>query len=332
MKLSHLLPVLLFPVIAHAHGPGMANDFGGKRVLLIGIDGCRADAVKKLTGSGRAPNLNALIQGGTVTWNGYAGGEAGSETEQSTSSGPGWTTILTGTWRDHHGVADNRFAHNRIAQWPHFMLRLKQSAPKAWTASFCDWPEIHRFIVADSREEGRDFLNFEFLATPDPANKNRDYALRDAELTARAVEHLGAANPDAMFVYFGQVDEVGHAAADANGQFSPDNEPYLTAIEQVDKHIGSVLSAVQARPRFAEEDWLILATTDHGGRGTSHGGQSPEERTIWMIANGGSAPHGKVLTGPVPQAAIAPTVFRHLGVPAKPEWDWAAQPFALSEK
>ncbi len=42
--------------IALAHGPGKGNDFGGRRVLFIGIDGCRADslAAAKRTGAHRA--------------------------------------------------------------------------------------------------------------------------------------------------------------------------------------------------------------------------------------------------------------------------------------
>jgi hypothetical protein len=87
-----------------------------------------------------------------------------------------------------------------------------------------------------------------------------------------------------------------------------------------------VLTALRARPKYADEKWLILATTDHGGRGKNHGGQTPEERTIWMIASGGDAPRGVVLPGPVPQTAIVPTAFLHLGLTAPAEW---TTPFAL---
>ena len=39
---------------ADASGPGKENDFAGRRVLLIGIDGCRADALRAAMGSGKA--------------------------------------------------------------------------------------------------------------------------------------------------------------------------------------------------------------------------------------------------------------------------------------
>jgi predicted AlkP superfamily pyrophosphatase or phosphodiesterase len=327
MKFFALL--LATATVAFAHGPGKEGAFEGRRVLLIGIDGCRSDALKKAVDGGRAPNLAGLIKAGTVTWTAYTGGEPGGELLQDTVSGPGWTTILTGVWRDRHGVADNLFRLNRIAQNPHLFRRLKDANPKAWVGSLCDWPEIHNYIVGASQRGPKDFMDFLATGIPDPARKGTDYAEKDAALTAHAVGKLRDLNPDALFMYFGNVDEMGHGAAHKDGRFSPDNEHYLGAIAAVDKHVGELLVAIRARPRFVEENWLVLAMTDHGGTGTSHGKQSPEERTIWMIASGGDAPRGKVIEGATPQTAIAPTVFRHLGLPAPKEW---TVPFALPGK
>jgi hypothetical protein len=245
-------------------------------------------------------------------------------------SGPGWSTIFTGVWLEKHGVADNRFVRHRLAQWPHFCRHLKDAHPFAWTASLCDWPPISRFIVNEGRGEWHEIVDFDFVATPELLAKGGDYARRDVEVTARALEHLRISDPDFMFVYYGNVDEVGHGAGNMQGEFSPDNAAYMAAITRVDQHVAEVLAAVQARPKLAEESWLVLVTTDHGGRLESHGGQSPEERTIWMIASGGGAPPGKVVPGPIPQTVIAPTVFAYLGVPILPEWGWEAEPFAIS--
>lgn len=326
----HILALLLLvAAAAYAHGPGAANDFGGRRILLIGIDGTRADAVQRLVAAGRAPHLKSLIATGAVTWNGYAGGEPGAAVLQDTNSGPGWASVLTGVWREQHGVADNRFRTHRIAEHPHFMRLLKAARPSAWVASLCDWPEIHYHIAGASQQDGCAFLDYQVTAVPEPTRKGTDYGELDTMLTARAVAQLRDANPDALFMYFGNVDETGHAMADQAGRFSPDNEPYLAALAHVDSQIGELLAALRARPKYAGEKWLILATTDHGGRGTTHGGQSPEERTIWMVANGGDVPRGVVIPGPVPQTAIAPTIFRHLGVAAPAAW--TARPFALPD-
>ena len=311
---------------AFASGPGRENDFGGRRVLLIGIDGCRADALRAAMDSGKAPALRKLAEEGCADWSVFAGGELGGATEQATSSGPGWSTILTGVWRNKHGVSSNKFEQHRIAEFPHFMRRIKDAKPSAWCGSLVDWPEIQHFIAEPSRKGGREFLDEKFMLSPDPAKKAHDWPELDAAIRDRAAALLRGQNPDALFVYFGQVDETGHAALDAAGKFSPDNAPYLDAIGRVDALTGDVLAALRARPHFAEEDWLILVTTDHGGTGTSHGKQSPEERNIWLLANGAQFRGGAVLTQKCGHSVVPPTVFQHLGLTIDPAWGWEEKP------
>lgn len=327
MKTIALLLALL-AASAFGAGPGKENDFGGRRVLLVGIDGCRADALRAAMEQGLAPNMKQLAGQGIFTTQLFAGGEVGGATEQATSSGPGWSTILTGVWRNKHRVKDNRFGGHRLAAFPHFMRRLKELKPGAWCASFCDWPEIHDFIADASRSEGAEFLNFKYTAPHDPRRKHQDWPLLDLAVRDAATAHLREADPDAMFVYFGQVDEIGHAVADPQGTFSPDNAPYLRGINTVDGLIGDLLAAIRKRPKFADERWLVLLTTDHGGRGTSHGGQSPEERTIWLLADASDLSR-TLAEGSIGQNAIAHLVFRHLQLAPQPAWNW--EPVSFSD-
>ncbi len=71
-----------------------------------------------------------------------------------------------------------------------------------------------------------------------------------------------------MFLHYSQVDGAGRAVA------SPSDPVYLASIGKVDALVGQVLDAVRQRPQFAEEDWLTIMVTDHGGNGTAHGGQT----------------------------------------------------------
>jgi hypothetical protein len=115
-----------------------------------------------------------------------------------------------------------------------------------------------------------------------------------APTAAAAVTALGNDNLDALFVYFDAVDLAGHASG-----FNPSNPSYMAAIEGVDGHIGTVLNALYARPNYAQEDWLILVITDHGGIGTGHGGGTDVERHIWWIGSG-SAIDNQTITGADP--------------------------------
>jgi|GEM_PF-2843176 len=40
-----------------------------------------------------------------------------------------------------------------------------------------------------------------------------------------------------------------------------------------------------SRSTYAEEDWLIIISTDHGGTETGHGGQTAFERMTWLACN-----------------------------------------------
>ncbi|MQA76705.1 MAG: hypothetical protein GEU88_20805, partial [Solirubrobacterales bacterium] len=93
---------------------------------------------------------------------------------------------------------------------------------------------------------------------------------------------------------------------------------YAAALERVDHHVGLLIDAVPGRATYRDEDWLLLALTDHGHvDGGGHGGQSEVERTSWVIASGAGLgqPHRLVEV-----VDVAPTVLGHRGVPVHPSW------------
>lgn len=271
---------------------------------------------------GLAPQMKGLseAENGLLTLQCYAGGELGTPTHQPTVSGPGWTSLLTGVWVNRHGVKDNRFIGGRFQAYAHFMRRIKEAQPQSFCASFADWSPIHDFIADGSRVGDKEFLDVKLTCAPDAKRHFIDNPEKDIEVRDAALKTLREQNPDAMFVYFGSVDEFGHGAIDSRASFSPDSMLYLNAISHVDSHIGELVRAMRARPRFAEEDWLLLISTDHGGRGNAHGGDSNVERNIWLIANGLRLPRERLLQAPVPQTALVPMIYAHLGISPKPEW------------
>ena len=191
----------------------------------------------------------------------------------------------------------------------------------AWCASFADWPPIHDLIADGSRVDGREFLDVKFTCAPDGKRHFVDNPEKDIEIRDQALNTLRTQNPDTMFVYFGQVDEFGHGAVDARASFSPDSALYLNAISHVDSHVGEIIRAMRARPQLADENWLVFITTDHGGRGNGHGGDSDDERNIWLIAHGNSLPRRKLLDEATPQTALVPMIYAHLGIVPKSDWN-----------
>jgi len=184
---------------------------------------------------------------------------------------------------------------------------LKEVRPEAKTASFVTWAPIHKHITSAADVS----LNFE-----EQEHGILDYDRYDTAATDAAVKHLSEANPDAVFLYIGQVDVAGHAKG-----FHPTVPEYIAAIERADKLVGRAVAAVKGRQTFAEEDWLVLVTSDHGGKGTGHGSghSTPEILNSFLIIAGPAAARGQfdqqVYLVDAPVTALA-----HLGVTAKDQW------------
>jgi len=277
-----------------------------KHVLVIGLDGVRADALTVAS----TPHLDALAAAGTISHHAYAGGQLGTPTEQPTKSGPGWTSVLTGVWVDKHGVRSNAFDGSRIDEFPHFFQRIHEVSPSARLSSFASWPRIHPYILRSTHADT--------AFSPTEGN----VVTRDVEVTEAVVAHLVEQNPTVVFVQLSNGDHAGHAFG-----FSPDAVDYTRAIEVLDEHVGRMVGALRARPSYADEDWLVLVTADHGGVNGMHGGQRPGERTIPFIASGGHIARGKKVSHGPGLTAVPPTVMHHLDLPIDSQWGWDSEPF-----
>jgi len=308
MRLSSRL-FLLAVVLA----PSLVAAAETRHVLVIGIDGCRPDALA----AADTPNLDALIQNGTY----FEGTDIVSPDRKNpanTISGPGWSNLLCGVWPDKHGVLDNKFTEPKYDQFPHFFVRLKEAQPEARTVSFSDWKPIRDHIT-----RGGDVV-LDFSPAADVKGPG-GYETGDAASTAACVELLGKEAPAAVVLYLGQVDENGHAHG-----FHPSVVQYRDAIERVDAHIGQAVGAVQRRPK--NEDWLVIVCTDHGGSGTDHGNghKNFDIRRTFMIVSGKNAKQGRS-TEPTYQVDVVPTALKHLGVDPRPEWGLDGKAVGLKE-
>jgi predicted AlkP superfamily pyrophosphatase or phosphodiesterase len=306
MKSKWLVFVGLLCVAATVWADGPA-----RKVLVIGIDGCRPDAIA----AANVPNLKKLMDRGTYCVDTQI--LAPRETPGDTVSGPGWSNLLTGVWPDKHGVIDNSFKGSNYAEFPHFFVRIKQKVPESLTASFSTWPPVKEKILS-----GADVAkNF-----PESGPKNLDdYVAGDAQAAQACAELIAKRDPTAVVLYLGQVDETGHRYG-----FHPKVKEYVNAIETVDGLIGDVLAAIDGRPNLAKESWLVIVCTDHGGVGLGHGGgrKTPEIRDVFLIVSGLAA-KGQRHDEPTYQVDVVATVLTHLGIALDPAWKLDGKPVGL---
>jgi len=265
------------------------------KVLILGLDGVRPDRLAAVP----TPVLDSLAAHGAFSDT--------ATTRPPTVSGPGWSSMLIGVWADKHGVMNNDFATNAYESYPDVLTRIEDVRPALGTLAVLDWPPLG--TAADGGPLISDRVDRKLTVAGDSLG----YHVADSISAALAAEALATGNVDAAFVYFGDVDEVGHA----HGTLSPE---YAAAIAVVDGQVGQVLAGLRRRPTYEAEDWLVLVSTDHGRRDDGgHGGESAAERTIFVIMSGPSV-RGHAFDRPLAIVDIAVTALAHLGIAVDPAW------------
>jgi predicted AlkP superfamily pyrophosphatase or phosphodiesterase len=279
-----MLSGLLFGLLALTAFESFGQDEKVNKVLIIGVDGCRPDALL----AAQTPNLDALWKNGAYTFK--------AQTDEISSSGPAWTAMLTGVWHQKHNVVSNDYKDPDLEHYPHFFHRIREEKPDLACYSVANWGPLHKIL-----QEGD--------ATYSASASN------DARVASNVAAILKSKEVDVMFVQLDEVDHAGHTH-----DYTVESEKYLKAIEKMDRQVGKMVNALDQRPNLDQENWLIILSADHGGSNFGHGKNIPEHTTIFFIVSGESSTRGEI-TGKVGVVDVAVTALKHLGIPAKEAWD-----------
>lgn len=277
-----------------------------RKVLFLGFDGMRADALpyvltdennKNGVAYNSATNVSAIQrlkqEGGAYI--AYCGGEADTETAQTTSTSASWTSHFTGVWGSKHGIKTNDDSKN--LDYKTFMLEfaekgLNSSIAFDWDQyfdvnlkeeikyvmennlpmNFCD---IDREKAEKLKKTNAETLElFNFVAPEKPSDSAPyDTGMRDYVLDRIAL------GDDIVCGIFHNIDTAGHTYG-----FGTSTE-YKASVINCDMYANSILNAVKEREEKYNEEWLVIFANDHGGLGTGHGEQTLEERTTWLVSN-----------------------------------------------
>lgn len=242
------------------------------KALLIGFDGARADAMhllcestdEKITGGLFISAYSAVqalkAEGGLYL--SYAGGE--SDSRQETSTAQGWAAILTGVWGTENGVLRHLPLKTNC---PTVLRELAMQGKQA--AFLAEWPDHFSVTYKDEIEiAARGNLPLDYAKYAD-----------DRALAAAFTERI-AGDTDCIFGIFEGPDYNGHGTG-----FSTANPRYAACVCRLDNVAYRLMEAVKARPTYAQEDWLIMITSDHGGHGLRHGTQKQFDRMTFIASN-----------------------------------------------
>ena len=267
-----------------------ANADGTKRpmALMVMFDGLRADGIE----SGSMPNVMALRNG---TWQtGYNGAWSvtGLITPGTDSvSAPNHVSIATGFTPSKHGVdANGKTASGNYATYPTWLKRVVDAKSGTSALFVYSWSEDGSLGPADG---------VTFLGNSDAQNA-----------TDLAALLASADAPDATMYFIDAVDSAGHA-----GYYYPFSSGYTNALAVTDGYLGACLSAIANRPTFADEDWLILVTSDHGGYQKSHGNSASGTHgvTVPIVIAGRSVTSGRIPGCPY-NFDVTASALAHFGV------------------
>ncbi len=242
-----------------------------KKAIIIGYDGCRADALTFVADSNSG--IGKLLDSGASCKLAYCGGVNYPEVNtQATSTAPGWCSILTGAWADKHGITGNGIT--KSLEYKTLLTTLVEDKVvdssnfiTSWDGHFVTDNSTYKLEKAYC-EENKLAVKFNYCSG-DTASANT--AINDIKSEDCS---------DFIFAIYEGPDHSGHSFG-----FSTNNPIYKIGFKINDVLAYRTIKAIESRESYASEDWLIIITSDHGGHGTGHGGPSIQERMTFVICN-----------------------------------------------
>ena len=270
-----------------------------KKVLLVFIDGFIPAAIS----TSDTPVIDSLLADSAWSLTARA--------ESTTISGSGWSSFLTGVHWDKHRVNDNNFTNPNYTDYPHIFARVKETFPAAVVGGCQSWEPIETGLVLPAEPDFSAFHNYY-----DYSDDYWDQGSADTLCAQEVVGFAAEGDIDLLVMMFAELDGVGHESG-----FGAEYATYQAMLAKTDNHIGQIVEAIEARPSYPDEDWLVIVSTDHSGEPElHHGANIPEHRLIPFIMSGPSVATGEIW--PPPQTVdIVPTALYHLGVQSEESWN-----------
>jgi predicted AlkP superfamily pyrophosphatase or phosphodiesterase len=247
-------------------------------VLVIGLDGLGAHGI----GMAKTPNMHELMKNGSYS--------LAARTVVPSSSGPAWSSMITGTTVDRHGIGNNSWTvdtkilepvfKGKYNMFPTIFGEIRDHLPQTVIAAVYHWSSFGNFI-----EKGVCDLSV-------PA-ESEDLA------TQKACDFLATKHPDFMFVHLDLVDHAGHG-------YGYRSSEYAKSVEKADSLVGVLMTKLKETGILDQTVVFIIA--DHGGLDKKHGGISPDEMIVPFIISGKGVKKGYEIKHPVFTYDLAPTV------------------------
>jgi hypothetical protein len=205
-----------------------------RKVIVISIDGLTGTELKTIAPT----NIEALRKTSKYTYDVLRGAVANDVAS--------WASIATGVGYGKHLIKETSFtpspkenSHESPAVFRNvfdYILQYKA----ARTAIVTPWLPLRTYLrIADYAPV-----------------VNTDLAVKDSVINILNTN----SQISSLIVNFRDV-----LAAGDNGGYVATNTNYKNAVTKADEYVGNIMAAIKARRTYANEDWLVIVTTNHGG-------------------------------------------------------------------
>lgn len=250
---------LVHPVAAK---PAETNMARAKRIVLLSLDGICVEGYRKAN----TPHLDMLMKEGALSLK--------TRVVMPSVTLPNWTSHLTGSGPEQHGVVDNSWEISKFVlpaietdekgYYPSVFKVLKEAIPSMKTAFYYNW--INLFYPYNKQ-----YLDEVSYLEQDAYIPNYQKAL--------AFLKANRNNPTLVFLYSVHTDHAGHKYQ----WMSPE---YIRSIEEADVEIGKFIDRMKQEGMYDDTHFMFLS--DHGGINYGHGGVSTDEMIVpWGITGPG---------------------------------------------
>jgi len=216
------------------------------KILYIIADGARGSSVR----DGVIPTINSLLPNSIYSWNSLS-------SASSTTDATAWADMITGVSVAKHNVTTEDFAGNKLTDYPSIFSRIKTLRPKLRIAAFAASSAFKTNLTG-----GTDVS--ELLGSDDAVK-------------TRMIDFLKTDTASLVVGEFAAIETAGKSSA-----FDNSSPTYKAAITNFDTQVGQLLAAVKARPNYANENWMIVITSNKGGQFTLTSGN---DNTVFSNTN-----------------------------------------------
>ncbi|RGB29549.1 kinase-like domain-containing protein [Rhizophagus diaphanus] len=291
-----------------------------KRVIVLALDG-----VGRFFTEVPTPAFDAFFASGASSLKAKA--------VVPTDSAQNWGSILHGVLPEKHGLKNGDVEagvpYKEDDPYPSIYKILGNSSKDIKMASYVAWEAINTGIIELS-------VKTDLYAPLTHENVLWKWWLRfkhhwlkdsvyDYTVISRLVDYIrNPENKDVelLLVHLTDVDEHGHG----HGYGS---QPYLEQIKIMDSQVATILETIEEVGW--KDDSLIVMTTDHGGIGTQHGGDSDVEVNVFLAVSGAGIEPNSKIESEVTNMDCAAIILKGLGKEI-PEWFDAKLPAEFSSK